>query len=317
MISEMQTKIPGPKSKALHPDRITWSNKLEKTNIWDVDGNRFLDLTSAGGVLPFGYVDEGTVSISAIEADFSAYTPEFFFSESLSELKKIKLGAGITCALGKEEDSDYISMEQLASRTGKDIDLLWVRAEYMDEVSLKNVVSWCQQFDVKWLSDERDMGLFRTGRPFIASLFEPDYILVTVASENFEFTELLYSRSKKPEVEDIKVAANYADSDLTRTINLQSMELSELLKDCIVDKPLGCVGSFHSIDMGSEEEAGRVFEGLMQRGIIVAKMKSKVVLLPSLYLALGEIVFAVNHIRLVVADMNEMSTPWMTDELRD
>lgn len=319
MIAKMQTRVPGPKSKELHPTRITWSDKIEKTNIWDVDGNRFLDLTSGGGVLPFGYVDEGMVDLSEVKGDFLGYHPRHFEASQFEGKRVLFVGAKIESPFFEVNQDTFVDMLGLSEHDGTDIDLLWVRAEFIEPVALRNIQSWCDTFSVNWVADERDLGLFRTAKPFASAEFQPDYILTTVATEKFAHHELVCTRELETnaEVESIPVAANYADEDLARTISLQSMELSEMIKDCVFDRDLGCVGSFHSIDMRSSEEAERVLYGLLQRGVIVAKMHSKIILLPSLYLALGEIIFAVNHIKLVVEDINEMSTDWMSEDLRD
>ncbi|NOX99442.1 MAG: aspartate aminotransferase family protein [Verrucomicrobia bacterium] len=70
MLPEIHTKIPGPKSIALaarlaaHECRnVTFMNKdfpvfwlkAEGNNVWDVDGNRYLDFTSAFGVTGLGH----------------------------------------------------------------------------------------------------------------------------------------------------------------------------------------------------------------------------------------------------------------------
>ena len=65
MLPEIHTPIPGPRSRELaarlraHESRnvtfladdwpVFWQ-RAEGVNVWDVDGNRFLDLTSAFGV---------------------------------------------------------------------------------------------------------------------------------------------------------------------------------------------------------------------------------------------------------------------------
>ena len=70
MLPELHTKIPGPKSRRLakelraHESRnvtyvspkfpVFWA-KAEGANVWDVDGNRFLDLTSGFGVASLGF----------------------------------------------------------------------------------------------------------------------------------------------------------------------------------------------------------------------------------------------------------------------
>ena len=95
------------------------------------------------------------------------------------------------------------------------------------------------------------------------------------------------------------------------------MELNELLKDCLPSKEITCVGAYHAIELDSLEEVSRVCDELLQRGVIVATMANKIVLMPSLYLALGEIIFAVNHLRLVIEDIHEVSLPWMSEDLRN
>src|ERR1700744_6539814 len=70
MLPKLLTKIPGPKSRRLakelraHESRnvtyvslkfpVFWA-RAEGANVWDVDGNRFLDLTSGFGVASLGY----------------------------------------------------------------------------------------------------------------------------------------------------------------------------------------------------------------------------------------------------------------------
>lgn len=70
MLPDLQTEIPGPKSRALaarlraHECRnVTFTNKdfpvfwqkAEGRNVWDADGNRYLDFTSAFGVTGLGH----------------------------------------------------------------------------------------------------------------------------------------------------------------------------------------------------------------------------------------------------------------------
>ncbi|MDZ4815616.1 MAG: aspartate aminotransferase family protein [Verrucomicrobiota bacterium] len=70
MLPEIKTAIPGPASRQLAADlelfespNVTFMNhdfpifweRAEGTNIWDVDGNKFLDLTAAFGVAAFGH----------------------------------------------------------------------------------------------------------------------------------------------------------------------------------------------------------------------------------------------------------------------
>lgn len=74
MLPELKTPIPGPRSLALaerlrgHESRnVTFTSpefpvfweRAEGTNIWDVDGNRFLDLSSAFAVAGLGHGNAG------------------------------------------------------------------------------------------------------------------------------------------------------------------------------------------------------------------------------------------------------------------
>ena len=72
MLPQLVTEIPGPRSRALaeqlrrHESRnvtfladdwpVFWK-RAEGTNVWDEDGNRFLDLTSAFGVASLGHTN--------------------------------------------------------------------------------------------------------------------------------------------------------------------------------------------------------------------------------------------------------------------
>ena len=76
MLPELVTKIPGPKSRELakelraHESRnvtyvsanfpVFWE-RATGANVWDVDGNRFLDLTSGFGVASLGFTPEPVV----------------------------------------------------------------------------------------------------------------------------------------------------------------------------------------------------------------------------------------------------------------
>src|SRR5271156_223580 len=76
MLPELVTRIPGPKSRKLakqlraHESRnvtyvsrkfpVFWE-RAQGANVWDVDGNRFLDLTSGFGVASLGYTPEPIV----------------------------------------------------------------------------------------------------------------------------------------------------------------------------------------------------------------------------------------------------------------
>lgn len=77
MLPELVTSIPGPRSRELaielraHESRnvtyvspgfpVFWE-RAHGTNVWDVDGNRFLDLTSGFGVAGLGYTPEKIVA---------------------------------------------------------------------------------------------------------------------------------------------------------------------------------------------------------------------------------------------------------------
>ena len=77
MLPEIQTEIPGPKSRALAArlaehecHNVTFANKdfpifwqrASGTNVWDADGNRYLDFTSAFGVTGLGHSPPEIVS---------------------------------------------------------------------------------------------------------------------------------------------------------------------------------------------------------------------------------------------------------------
>src|SRR5271154_1612167 len=77
MLPELITSIPGPRSRELavqlraHESRnvtyvsrgfpVFWA-RAQGANVWDVDGNRFLDLTSGFGVASLGYTPEKIVA---------------------------------------------------------------------------------------------------------------------------------------------------------------------------------------------------------------------------------------------------------------
>jgi len=317
MISEMLTRVPGPNNKKLDPSRIVFSDKMEGTNIWDVDGNRFLDLTSGGGLLPFGFVDNGTVAFKELAADLSGYTGQVITKDPFADKKLLLIGDGVTSAFVPPTASENVQLFELANMTKADADIVIVKSQYLDELSIQRVASWCRQWDIPWVADESDFGMFRRGLPLSSAEFEPDYILTAIAGEGMEITKLMFTlRGDDSQIDDVRVAKNYSDKDLQRTNKLQEMELTGLLHDSIEGREIGCVGAYHSIELESLDEVSRVCHELLQRGIIVATMANKIVLMPSLYLALGEIIFAVNHLRLVIADINEMSLPWMNEDLR-
>jgi 4-aminobutyrate aminotransferase-like enzyme len=77
MLAEIVTAIPGPKSLALaqelhryesrnvtyaSPDFPIFWERAQGVNVWDVDGNRFLDLTSGFGVSSLGFTVESVVA---------------------------------------------------------------------------------------------------------------------------------------------------------------------------------------------------------------------------------------------------------------
>jgi 4-aminobutyrate aminotransferase-like enzyme len=72
MLPELITSVPGPRSRAaaeelhryesrnvtyLADDFPIFWTRAEGTNVWDADGNRFLDLTSAFGVSGLGHTN--------------------------------------------------------------------------------------------------------------------------------------------------------------------------------------------------------------------------------------------------------------------
>jgi len=83
MLPELLTSIPGPRSKTLaaelraHESRnvtyvspgfpVFW-DRAHGVNVWDVDGNRFLDLTSGFGVASLGYTPEPIVHATLDQA---------------------------------------------------------------------------------------------------------------------------------------------------------------------------------------------------------------------------------------------------------
>lgn len=84
MLPQILTPIPGPKSRALaerlgrvESQNVTFANsdwpifweRAEGTNVWDVDGNRFLDFTSAFAVSGLGHGNAGVVSALKEQAD--------------------------------------------------------------------------------------------------------------------------------------------------------------------------------------------------------------------------------------------------------
>lgn len=77
MLPELKTPIPGPESLALAgtlrlhesrnitclaPDWPIFWDRAEGTNVWDADGNRFLDFTSAFGVAGLGHTHPGILA---------------------------------------------------------------------------------------------------------------------------------------------------------------------------------------------------------------------------------------------------------------
>lgn len=77
MLPDLQTEIPGPKSQALaarlrahechsvtfiNEDFPVFWQKAEGTNVWDADGNRYLDFTSAFGVSGLGHSPPEVIS---------------------------------------------------------------------------------------------------------------------------------------------------------------------------------------------------------------------------------------------------------------
>ncbi len=80
MLPDLITPIPGPRSRKLakelraHESRnvtyvspgfpVFWE-RAQGANVWDVDGNRFIDLTSGFGVASLGYPPEKIVAAVA------------------------------------------------------------------------------------------------------------------------------------------------------------------------------------------------------------------------------------------------------------
>ena len=77
MLPDLQTEIPGPESLSLagklreyESRNVTYLDeswpvfweRAEGVNVWDADGNRFLDLTSAFGVAGLGHGNPEIVS---------------------------------------------------------------------------------------------------------------------------------------------------------------------------------------------------------------------------------------------------------------
>ncbi|MEJ6831129.1 MAG: aspartate aminotransferase family protein, partial [Akkermansiaceae bacterium] len=84
MLPDLQTAIPGPQSLRLAADlrahesrNVTYMDeswpvfweRAEGTNVWDADGNRFLDLTSAFGVAGLGHRHPEIVAALHAQAD--------------------------------------------------------------------------------------------------------------------------------------------------------------------------------------------------------------------------------------------------------
>jgi 4-aminobutyrate aminotransferase-like enzyme len=119
MLPELKTAIPGPRSRELaaelraHESRnvtyvspgfpVFWE-RAHGANVWDVDGNRFLDLTSGFGVASLGYTPEKIVAAVQDQAarlyhamgDVHPSAEKAALCRRLSQLtfEKWKLGAG-------------------------------------------------------------------------------------------------------------------------------------------------------------------------------------------------------------------------------
>ena len=119
MLPELLTPIPGPRSRELaaelraHESRnvtyvspgfpVFWE-RAQEANVWDVDGNRFLDLTSGFGVASLGYAPEKIVAAMQDQAprlyhamgDVHPSAEKAALCRRLSQLtfEKWKLGAG-------------------------------------------------------------------------------------------------------------------------------------------------------------------------------------------------------------------------------
>jgi 4-aminobutyrate aminotransferase-like enzyme len=119
MLPELKTSIPGPRSRELavelraHESRnvtyvspgfpVFWG-RAHGVNVWDVDGNRFLDLTSGFGVASLGYTPEKIVAAIQDQAarlyhamgDVHPSAEKAALCRGLSQLtfEQWKLGAG-------------------------------------------------------------------------------------------------------------------------------------------------------------------------------------------------------------------------------
>jgi len=84
MLPDLQTEVPGPRSHALAHElrayesrNVTYMDdswpvfweRAEGVNVWDADGNRFLDLTSAFGVAGLGHRNSEVVAAMHEQAD--------------------------------------------------------------------------------------------------------------------------------------------------------------------------------------------------------------------------------------------------------
>ena len=83
MLPEISTSVPGPRSRELAESLrrcesrnvtflaedfpIFWE-RAEGTNVWDVDGNRYLDFTSAFGVCSLGHTHPGVQAALVTQA---------------------------------------------------------------------------------------------------------------------------------------------------------------------------------------------------------------------------------------------------------
>lgn len=117
MLPEILTEIPGPKSRELaeslrrYESRnvtfldaefpVFWS-RAEGTNVWDVDGNRFLDLTAAFGVAGLGHTNpeirdamvEQSASLFHAMGDVHPAADKAALCEKLSAMTFGRWGAG-------------------------------------------------------------------------------------------------------------------------------------------------------------------------------------------------------------------------------
>lgn len=133
MLPSLATEVPGPRSRALaatlrrHESRnvtyvaddfpIFWQ-RASGTNVWDADGNRFLDLTSAFGVSGLGHGNEGVTSALVAQSgelvhamgDVHPSVRKAELCERLSELTFERWNAGVGKVVLGNSGSDAVEI---------------------------------------------------------------------------------------------------------------------------------------------------------------------------------------------------------------